>query len=83
MTEIGGLGVLGSLGSFLSFSVAGCPSCSITLISYLGLSSVLSFLPYAGSELRLIGVIVMFIALRFLWRDLEVCTLPARKKKKI
>ncbi len=72
---------LGAIGSFLSFCVAGCPSCSITLISYIGLSSVLSFLPYSGTELRLVGVLIMLVSLWFLWRDLEVCALPKSRKK--
>jgi hypothetical protein len=46
--------LFGSAGAFLSFCVAGCPSCSITLASYVGLSGVLSIFPYFGSELRLV-----------------------------
>ena len=46
--------LLGSIGSFLSFVVAGCPSCSITLASYVGLSGILSAFPYFGTELRLV-----------------------------
>ena len=46
--------LFGSVGAFLSFCVAGCPSCSITLASYVGLSGILSIFPYFGSELRLV-----------------------------
>lgn len=53
-------GTFGAVGSFLSIVVAGCPACSITLASYLGLSGIFSSLPFLGYEVRILGVMIMF-----------------------
>lgn len=49
------IGISGLFGIVAS----GCPACGITFASYIGLSSVLSALPYYGLELKIIGILVL------------------------
>lgn len=44
----------GWVGSFFSLLVTGCPACSITLATYLGIGSILALLPYAGMEIKVL-----------------------------
>ncbi len=48
-----------AIGSILGIIVSGCPSCGITLASYIGLASFFSFLPFYGIEIKIIGVFVL------------------------
>ena len=50
----------GWFGSITSVIVSGCPSCSITLASYLGLASFFALLPYNGLELKIVGTAILF-----------------------
>lgn len=61
------------IGSFFWILVGGCPACSITLASYLWLSSFLFLFPYWWLELKVIWLIILSISLYFTLRDLEVC----------
>mgnify|MGYP001567333870 CR=1 FL=1 len=60
-------------GTFLGLLVAGCPACSITLASYLGLSSIISFLPWYGLELKIMATLLLFYANYSLLKDLNIC----------
>lgn len=60
-------------GTFLGLLVAGCPACSITLASYLGLTSIVLLLPWNGLELKIIAVPLLIYANISLLRDLKVC----------
>lgn len=53
--------------------VSGCPACSITLASYIGLASLISLLPYHWLELKVISVFLLLYANYITLRDLEVC----------
>lgn len=59
--------------SFFGIIITGCPSCSITLASYLGLASFLSFFPWGGLELKIVSVIILFIVNYSLYKNLFVC----------
>ena len=50
-TGIGAIG--GTIGTILS----GCSCCGLTLASYFGLLPLMSFLPYDGLEIKLIGAL--------------------------
>lgn len=63
----------GIIGSFFWILVGGCPACSITLASYLWLSSFLFLFPFWWLELKVIWLIILSISLYFTLRDLEVC----------
>jgi hypothetical protein len=75
-------GAFGAAGSFLSVVVTGCPACSITVASYLGLSSLFAGLPFLGYEVRIFGLAVMLGATAYTWRHLETCALPKSPKRR-
>lgn len=69
----------GSLfGVFLGVLVTGCPACSITLASYIGLAGIISLFPFAGLELKLLSVGILLYASIVTLRDLNTCSV---KKK--
>ncbi|MCH8519327.1 MAG: hypothetical protein LAT82_01065 [Nanoarchaeota archaeon] len=71
---------IGSFGSMLGVLVAGCPACSITIASYLGLATMISFFPYDGLELKLISIIILLIVNFYLLKNLQVCKIKKSKK---
>lgn len=56
----------------------GCPGCSLTLASTLGLWWILSRLPYGWFELKIIWLIIIGYSLYNIWNNLESCAI---KKK--
>ncbi len=66
-------------GTFLGLLVAGCPACSITLASYLGLISIVSFLPWYGLELKLIAIPLLLYSNYSLLKNLKTCKIKKRK----
>lgn len=50
---------LDSLGALPGFLAAGCASCSVGVLSLLGLGGVLASLPFQGNLLRLAGIILL------------------------
>lgn len=71
-------GTLSATGTFLSVLATGCPACSVTLATYLGVSSFLTFLPFLGYELRFLGLLITLFAIWFIWRNLEVCSIKRK-----
>ena len=67
-------------GTFLGLLVAGCPACSITLASYLGLASIVSFLPWYGLELKILAVPLLLYANISILKNLKVCKVKNGKK---
>jgi hypothetical protein len=65
----------GWFGSITSVLVSGCPACSITLASYLGLASFFALLPYNWLELKIIGTIVLIWSVYTNIKDLTTCTI--------
>ena len=72
---------VGGVGSTLGILVAGCPACSITIASYLGLASFISFFPYDGLELKFLSFILLLVVNFYLLRDLQVCKIKKTSKK--
>lgn len=67
---------LGILAWGLSAVISGTACCGVSLISVLGLTSVLSFLdmfPYHGVELKAVGILLLIYSFIDLYRNLEVC----------
>ncbi len=62
--------------------VSGCPSCSITLASYIGLAGIISTLPYHGLELKVLWLWLIAYALYDQLKYLETCKIKKGKKKK-
>lgn len=67
-------------GTFLGILVAGCPACSITIASYIGLAGMISFLPWYGLELKIIAVPMLLYANYSILKDLNTCKLKTSKK---
>lgn len=68
----------GFFGTFFGILVAGCPACSITLSSYVGLAGFFSLFPYYGLELKVLSVPLLMWANYSTLNDLNTCKL---KKK--
>lgn len=62
-----------SFGSIVSVIVSGCPSCGITLASYLGLTSIFSWLPFYGMEIKLIGISLLLYSTYSISKNLNNC----------
>lgn len=63
------------IGTFFGILVAGCPACSITLASYIGLAGVISLLPWYGLELKIIAIPLLLYAIYSLLISLKVCNI--------
>lgn len=70
------------VGAFLGILVMGCPACSITLASYLGLSAFLSFLPWYGLEIKLLAIPLLIYANISSLKSLTTCKIKNKKLKK-
>jgi hypothetical protein len=46
----------GFAGASASMLVTGCPACSVTLASFIGLGGLVAVLPFSGLELNVLGV---------------------------
>ncbi len=64
---------LGFLWGFLGILVAGCPACSITLASYIGLAGIISIFPFYGLELKIASLLFLMYASYVTIRDLQIC----------
>ena len=65
--------------SFFWILVSGCPACSITLASYLGLASILSVLPYHWIELKVLSLIMLLYVVYDTLKTLEVCSIKKNR----
>jgi hypothetical protein len=62
-----------TVGSVFAVLVSGCPSCGITIASYLGLGSVLTQLPFSGTELKIVGLVLILYSIHSLIKNMYVC----------
>ena len=62
---VGGSSILGIVGS-------GCAACGLPIISFLGLSGSLIYLPFRGMELSYIAIILLITSIFFMLRKTEV-----------
>lgn len=70
--SVGGSAILGVV-------VAGCSSCGFSVISLLGLSASLSFIPFGGMTLHLVAIILLIASAIYSLRTLHFeifCKLP-------
>ncbi len=74
-------GATSGVGFFLGVLVAGCAACSISLAGYLGLASVVAFLPWYGLELKLIALPLLLYANYVSLKDLQLCKIKRKKLK--
>ena len=61
-------GFLGSIGLFLGLAAPGC-ACGVGLVSLLGVSSALAFLPFNGQEVVVFAVLVVAFSVVIMSRD--------------
>lgn len=71
---------LGVFSGLISVLVAGCPACSITLASYVGLAGFFSVFPFYGLELKVLTVPLLLWVNFSILRDLTSCSLKKSKK---
>ena len=69
------------IGGVLTVLVAGCPACSITLASYIGLAGFFSLFPFLGLELKVITVPLLIWANYSILKDLTACQIDFKKMK--
>jgi hypothetical protein len=62
-----------SIGSFLGILVTWCPSCSMTIAWMIWLAWVLSGLPFAWLEVKIVGLLIMLWVVYKTLVDLLVC----------
>lgn len=60
---------------FLGILVTWCPSCSITLASYIWLASLIWSFPYGGIELKIVAFLLLIYANYSLYKNLKICNL--------
>lgn len=70
------------IATIVAIILGGCPGCSITLVTYLGLSGVVSLLPYNGLEIKLITIPLLIFASYSTLQNLNTCSVKKKKKKK-
>lgn len=75
-------GGVGAIASLFGILVAGCPACSLTIASYVGLASFISFLPYEGLELKILSIILLIGISLSILSNLHVCKIKKKKSKK-
>lgn len=71
--------IIWSLWWLLSILVTWCGWCSITLAYYIWLWWLVSFIPYNWIFLKIIWLLLMIIWLFFTLRDLDKCSIKAKK----
>jgi hypothetical protein len=55
--------------SFLGIASSGCASCGLPIISLIGLSGSIAFLPFKGGELPYVSISLLLLSLYFLVKD--------------
>lgn len=64
---------IGLVAAFLWGIVWWCPSCTLGIVSALGIGAFLSFLPGYGIELKILGILVLVWVNYRTLRDLTIC----------
>ncbi len=57
-----------------------CPVCGITLVSMLGISSIITILPWSGLELKLLSVFLLFWTQDILIANIDWCRLMSGRR---
>ena len=66
---ISGKGIFGNLFGFVGYGIGafgvGCPTCGAFLFGLVGVPFTLMYLPFKGTELRLLGIFVLALSVHF------------------
>jgi|GEM_PF-2263300 len=65
----------GVIAGFFGTLVVGCPACSISFVTYLGLTGVVGLIPGGGMTLKVVSVLMLIFTDIYLLRNLEVCSI--------
>lgn len=68
-----------AVGAFFGILIGGCPSCSITVASYLGLAGILGAFAYSGLLLKSLSVLLILYSSWYLLKTLTTCTSAQEK----
>jgi membrane protease YdiL (CAAX protease family) len=61
------------IGGFIWTIISGASCCGATLATSFGLLPLMSFLPYSGLEIKLIGAVWLLFAIEEILKNLETC----------
>ena len=67
------VGVIGYIGVAFGFLSAGCAVCGLGLIGFLGLTGIITSLPFKGNEFPVIGIVFLLISIYIISRDMYIC----------
>jgi hypothetical protein len=73
----------GFIGSIMTVIVAGCPACSVTIASYIGLAGVFSIFPFYGLELKVVTVPILVWANYSVLKNLTACEIDFSKRSSV
>jgi len=68
--------------TLLGVAGAGCAECSLPVLSFLGLSGSIIYLPFRGAEISYLALVLLSISFYLLLRSVfeeEYCVLPSKK----
>lgn len=68
--------VLSALGIFLGFFVTGCAACGVGLAALLGIGSSIAFLPFKGTEIAILAILLLTLSIIQISLRLVSCTVP-------
>lgn len=72
----------GGIAALLGVLVAGCPACSITILTYIGFAGFVGLLPYDGLELKILSVLLLIGINLSILNTLQICKIKKHKKTK-
>lgn len=62
MHSFGKLGLFSSFGSLLGLVSGGCAACSLPVLGLLGLGTSVAYLPFRGTELSVLSIVLLLIS---------------------
>lgn len=69
--SIEGKGIFGFIGSGIAAFGVGCPTCGAFLFGLIGLPLALTYLPFRGLELQIVGIIVLMLSIYFVGKSIN------------
>ncbi len=86
LRKLGNLHIMVGGSTLLGLVAGGCASCGLPVIALLGLSGSVAYLPFRGSELSYIAVLLLsvsfFVLLKSNMRE-NICDIPAKLPDKL